>query len=213
MAPTTPIAPASVGVASPMKMVPSTMKISASDGTMPRMHFQTSGQPRSVRASGGSAGTSCGRMMRQDEHPAGEQQHLDDAGAGGADVHVAGRPAELVGEHDQHQRGRDELGDGARRGDDAGGVAHVVAVARHHRQRDQPHGDDRGGDRAGDGAEDRADEDHRIGQAAAHAAEQLAEAFEQILGQAAAFEDHAHEGEERDRQQQLVGEHARTAGR
>ena len=61
-APTTPMAPASVGVARPMKMVPSTRKIRTSEGTMPLMHFQASGQPRSVRASGGRAGTSCGRM-------------------------------------------------------------------------------------------------------------------------------------------------------
>ena len=32
----------------------------------------------------------------------------------------------------------------------------------------------------------------------------LAHAFEQVLGQAAALEDHAHEGEERDREQQVV---------
>ena len=88
-----------------------------------------------------------------------------------------------------------------------------IAVAQHDRQRDQAHGDDRGGHRAGDGAEDGADEDHRIGQPAAHRPEQLAEAFEQILGQPAALEDGAHEGEERDRQQQLVGDDARTAGR
>ena len=30
---------------------------------MPRRHFRRSGQPCSVRASGGSAGTSCGRTM------------------------------------------------------------------------------------------------------------------------------------------------------
>ena len=62
-APTTPMAPASVGVARPMKIVPSTRKIRTSEGTMPLVHFQASAQPRSVRASGGSAGTSCGRMM------------------------------------------------------------------------------------------------------------------------------------------------------
>ena len=63
MAPTTPMAPASVGVARPMKMVPSTRKISPSDGIMPRRHFFHSAQPCSVRASSGSAGTSLGQMM------------------------------------------------------------------------------------------------------------------------------------------------------
>ncbi len=71
MAPTTPMAPASVGVTRPSRIVPSTTKISASDGTMPRMILLQSGQPRSVRASGGSAGTSCGRMIdRMNTQPA-----------------------------------------------------------------------------------------------------------------------------------------------
>ena len=60
-APMTPIAPASVAVAKPMKMVPSTMKISASEGIMPRMQRLASAQPFRVRASGGSAGMSPGR--------------------------------------------------------------------------------------------------------------------------------------------------------
>jgi hypothetical protein len=39
-APTAPMAPASVGVARPMKMVPSTRKISTTEGTMPLMTRQ-----------------------------------------------------------------------------------------------------------------------------------------------------------------------------
>src|SRR5262249_625887 len=61
IAPTTPRAPASVGVANPMKMVPSTRKISPSEGMMPRRHFFHSAQPLSVRASSGRAGTSFGQ--------------------------------------------------------------------------------------------------------------------------------------------------------
>jgi hypothetical protein len=60
MAPTTPKAPASVGVARPMKMVPNTRKIRPSEGMMPRRHFFHSAQPLSVRASSGRAGTSFG---------------------------------------------------------------------------------------------------------------------------------------------------------
>ena len=52
-----------------------------------------------------------------------------------------------------------------------------------------------------------ADQDDGVGQAAAHAAEQLAEALQQIFGKSAAFEDDAHEGEEGNGQQQFVGEH------
>ena len=41
-------------------MVPSTRKISTSEGTMPQSTFAISARPRSVRASGGSAGTFAG---------------------------------------------------------------------------------------------------------------------------------------------------------
>ncbi|ODN68740.1 hypothetical protein A6302_03972 [Methylobrevis pamukkalensis] len=68
-APTAPMAPPSVGVARPMKMVPSTRKISTSGGSSEVIDRRTSARPRSVRASGGSAGTSSGlkieiRMMK-----------------------------------------------------------------------------------------------------------------------------------------------------
>src|SRR5262249_47343825 len=52
---------ASVGVARPVKMVPSTRKIRPADGMMPRRHFDHNAQPCSVRASSGSAGTSFGQ--------------------------------------------------------------------------------------------------------------------------------------------------------
>ena len=96
---------------------------------MPRRHFCHSAQPCSVRASGGSAGTSLRPDDADDGDPDAEQRDLDDARADRAGIHVADRAAELVGQHDQHQRGRDELGDGAGRGDDARGVARRIAVA------------------------------------------------------------------------------------
>ena len=80
----------------------------------------------------------------------------------------------------------------------------VVAVAQHDRQRDQPHRDHRGRDHAGGGGQQRADEDHRIGEAAADRAEQLADRVEQVLGHARSLEDQPHEGEERDREQRVV---------
>ena len=57
MAPIAPMAPASVGVARPIIMVPSTTKISTADGMMPIRHFFHSGQPVSVSSSTGTAGT------------------------------------------------------------------------------------------------------------------------------------------------------------
>ena len=75
--------------------------------------------------------------------------------------------AQLVGENDQHQRGRDQLRDGARRGNDAGGVAHIVAVAHHHGQRDEAHGEHRSGHHARGRRKQRAHEDDGISQATA----------------------------------------------
>ena len=51
----------------------------------------------------------------------------------------------------------------------------------------------------------------RVGEAAAHGPEQLADGVEEVLGHAGAFEDQAHEGEERDRQQHLVRHHLEDA--
>ena len=62
MAPTAPIAPPSVGVARPIRMVPRTRKIRASIGTMPTTTLRASAQPRSVRASSGRAGAALGQI-------------------------------------------------------------------------------------------------------------------------------------------------------
>ncbi len=134
--------------------------------------------------------------------------YLNDARTDGAGIHVADRAAELIGKHDQNERGRNELGDRAGRRDHAHRVPRRIAVFQHRRHRDHAHGDDRSGDGAGNGAENGADENHRIRQAAANRAEQLSDRIEQVLGQPAALEDGAHEGEERDREQQVVGDDA-----
>ena len=65
-APTTPIAPASVGVAIAISIPgkppiePSTVKIKIAEGTIPFKHFRHSGQPFKVRASLGTPGTYSG---------------------------------------------------------------------------------------------------------------------------------------------------------
>ena len=63
MAPLAPIAPPSVGVATPMKIVPSTRKISTSGGIRQVNTLSASAPPFSVRASGGSAGAASGLTM------------------------------------------------------------------------------------------------------------------------------------------------------
>src|SRR5439155_18296611 len=52
------------------------------------------------------------------------------------------------------------------------------------------------------------DENHGVGQTAADRPEQLPDRVEQILGHAAALEDQAHEGEERNAEQRVVGHDA-----
>ncbi len=140
-----------------------------------------------------------------------EQQNLHDARADGARIHVADRAAELVSEHHQHERRRYQLRDGAGGGNHAGRQAHVVAITHHDGQGDHPHRDDRRGDGAGNRPENRADDNYRVGETAAHRAEQLAHAVEHVLGEPAAFEDRAHEGEERDGEQQIVRNDAEYA--
>jgi hypothetical protein len=114
----------------------------------------------------------------------------------------------LVGHDNQDQRRRNDLRQRAGRCDHAGGDAAVIAVAQHDRQGDQPHGNHGCRDYAGRCSKQRADEDHRIGDAAAHAAEQLPDRLQQILGHARSFEYQAHEGEERNGQQRVVVHHA-----
>ena len=142
---------------------------------MPRMALMTSGQPFSVRASGGSAGTSFGQIMLTMKT---QMQNSAIWIRLGPIAPAYMSPTERPSWSARTTRTSD------------GGMSCVivpdaamtpmvwrveVAVAHHDRQRDHAHGDHRGRDGAGDGAENRADEDHRIGEAAADRAEQLAD--------------------------------------
>ncbi|MBA7467051.1 hypothetical protein ES707_02247 [subsurface metagenome] len=151
-------------------------------------------------------------MIRLDqaehESVAGEQRDLQDRRTPGAEIHVADRLTELVGHHDQDQRRRHQLRDGAGGRQHARDVADVVAIADHHRHRDQRHGDHLRRHGAGDGAQDEADDDDGIAEAAADRTEQLAHRVQHVLGKAASLQHRAHEGEEGDRQQQFVRQHA-----
>jgi hypothetical protein len=142
-----------------------------------------------------------------------EDERLHEGRADRTFVHVADGATQLVGQHDQDQGGGDQLRDGAGGGDDACGEPHVVFVAQHHRKRDHAHRDDRCRHGARDCAEDRSDDDDREGEPAGHRAEQLAGAFEQILGEAAAFQDRAHQGEKGNGKQQFVRDDAVDAQR
>ncbi len=63
MAPTAPIEPASVGVAMPPRIEPSTAAISASGATSTAASRTTSATPRAAFGSRGSGGEACGRTI------------------------------------------------------------------------------------------------------------------------------------------------------
>ena len=119
--------------------------------------------------------------------------------------------AELVAEQHQHRRRREDLRQRRGRRDRAGGKRLVVAVPQHGRQHDQAHRHRRSADDAFGGGEQHADEDHRNAKAARQRAEQPAHGFQQILGDARALQHHAHEDEERDGEQHVVGHDAENA--
>jgi hypothetical protein len=148
------------------------------------------------------------RMQQVQAH----QQQARDQRAG---VHVADRAAELVGQHDQHQRGRDGLRQRARGGDGAGGDGAVVAVAQHDGQRDQAHRDHRRGHHAGGGRQQRARPGSPRAPGRRAPGRRPGPRFPAGPRPCRALEDDAHEGEERDRQQRVVlhdAEHAQRQG-
>src|SRR5215217_144586 len=95
IAPTAPIAPASVGVARPSPIVPSTRKIRTIEGIIPQSTRLMSFQFNGSRTPSGS-----GRVWtddRQGNHIEQEDNDLQDRGPDCAQIHVAYRFSELVG--------------------------------------------------------------------------------------------------------------------
>ena len=86
-------------------------------------------------------------------------------------------------------------------------MAHAIAIAHHHRQRNEAHGNDRGRHRSCDGAKHRANQDHGIGEATPQPAEQLAKSFKQVFRQPRTFQDGSHQGEEGNGEQQVSLQH------
>ena len=103
--------------------------------------------------------------IHADQGEAGEQRAREQV----ADRHgVRGEIAELalrflvgvrnlVAQHDEDERGRDDLAERAGGADRPAGERGAVAAPEHGRQREQPHGHDRRADDAGRGGEQRAD--------------------------------------------------------
>ena len=157
--------------------------------------------------------------LRPEEGHAGDEEqiqpHQHQTGQQGTGIHVAHRSAQLVGQHDQHQRRGKRLCQRARCRDGAGGNRPVVAIAQHDGQRNQTHRNHGGRHHPRGGGEQGTHQNHGHAQTAPDGTEHLADGFQQVFGHAAAFQHDAHDREERDRQQSVVlhdAEHTQRQG-
>ena len=109
---------------------------------------------------------------------------------------------------DDHHRRRNENAERAARRDDAGGELHVIARAQHRVEGDDAHEHhDRADKTAGDAPEG-ADDQRRDGERRRHAPEGELDRVEHLVDQRAAFHHVAHQDEERDGNQDVVGHRA-----
>ena len=123
------------------------------------------------------------------------------------------RLAKDVGQQDQDGAGRDDLAERTRGADGAACGRQVIAAPHQGRQRDEAERDDGGADDAGGGAHQHADQDDADAHAAAQPAGQVADHVHQVVGDLGLLQHHAHEHEQRDGDQRVVGGHAVDACR
>jgi len=116
-----------------------------------------------------------------------------------------------IAQQHQHDRGRNDLPQGAGSRQRTGGDGRVVAASQHGGQREQSHGDHRGADDAGTRREQCTNHAHRNRQAAAQGAEQTRHRLQQVFGNPRFLQHHAHEHEQRHRQHGLVVHDAEQA--
>lgn len=159
-----------------------------------------------VRTALGGQGRSPGRPEEGHvDHVKEVETYGEPRGDQGCLVHVPHAHPQLVRKDDQHCARGDDLGQGGRAKDDAASEAGVVAVLQHDGQRDEAHGHDARGHDPRGGGEDGPHEDHAQGEPAPKGPEELAHGVQEVLGEAAFLQDDAHEGEEGDGQEELVG--------
>ncbi len=139
------------------------------------------------------------------------QPHQQQSGDHRPHEQISHRHPDDVPQEHQDDGGRDDLAQGARGRDGAGGQFRVVAAFEHGGQGDQAHGHHGGADDAGRRAQQHAHDHHRRGQPAAQATEHQRHGLEQFLCQPGAFEHHPHEDEQGHGQQGEVGHDAPDA--
>ena len=200
MVPAAPSAAASVGVAQPAVMAPTTMpKISTSGSTWTRNGTQ--------RAT--PAGPSIERFLRRErgiepgaqDDVADEQHAQDQARHDAADQQARDRNAGEAAEQHRERRRRDQHVDAADAHDRAHGEALVVAALEHGRQHQAAEQRGGGDGRAGDRREHRAGDDGDDREPARHPADQQREGVDRLQRHAGVKQHLAHQHEERNRRQ------------
>ena len=108
---------------------------------------------------------------------------------------------------DQHHRRRDQNAQATTGRDGAGGQLHAVTGPQHGRQGQQAHQRDHGTDDAGGGGKNRAGDDGRHSQRARQPRCRQVHAFKELFNQVGALNEVAHEDEQRNGNQHVVGHH------
>ena len=135
----------------------------------------------------------------QDEQPRHHQAGEQDGGKK--------RPHRNIGrgrQHDHHHRGRDRGSQRAAAADRARNQRFAVIVAQHDRDGQQPDDGFGGPDHAAGRGKDRAQQDGADRQAAGQPAGPHMDRLEQLFGNAGAFQQRAHQDEQRHRGQHIV---------
>ena len=148
-------------------------------------------------------------MLRVDHRPAHDVDEVEEGQEEARDhrrgIELDHRLAGHRGVDDDHHRGRDQDAERAAGGDHARGELHVVAGAQHRVEGDDAHQHHDRADQAAGDAPEGADDQRRHGERRRHAAEGELDRIEHLVDQRAALHHVAHQHEQRDRDQHVVG--------
>ena len=152
------------------------------------------------------------RDLRIDHRPADDVDEIEEREEearehrGGVELHH--RLTGNGGVDDDHHRGRNQDAERAACGDHAGRKLHVVAGTQHRVERDHAHQHDHGADEARGDAPEGADDQRRDGERGRHAPERELDRIEHLVDQRAALHHVAHQHEQRDGDEHVVGHRA-----
>ena len=154
-------------------------------------------------------GRQAGRDLGIDDRPAQDvheiEERQEEARQHGRRIELDDRLPGHGRVDDQHHRRRDQDAERAPRRDRPRRQPHVVARVQHRPQRDHAHQDHDGADDPRRDAPERAHEQRRHGQRGGHAAERELDAVEHAVDERRPLHHVAHEDEQGDRQERVVG--------